>query len=341
MYNSSWAPNETAHELFEEEAWLQGALLSNIAFGVELTLFVMCFHLLLKQMTPHNARRHISLLVYISVIFSLGTLFVGGNTKFTQQAFVEYRNIPGGPSAFEEVLYSDPVDQVANITWCVSNWLLDTFLVWRFVIIYKDVSRHWILLLVALPCLMLLASIGTGLVVITKISSSSLFAVVNISIAYYVMSISLNILVTILIASRLLVWRYRMKRHMGSHHTAMYTNVIAIVIESAALYSIFAILFIISFGVGSPVGDLFLQVVNQIQTVSSFLIIYRVATGRAWSDDTSTSIPTCSTSPNDVPLSPVRFRVNPSSTVVESITTKDAHGGQGGVTEHTTCDDHV
>lgn len=130
MYNSSWAPtNETSYQLFTEETWLQGALLSNIAYGVELALFTMCFHLLVKQMNYRNKTRQICLLLFISVLFVLGTIFVGGSMKFAQQAFVEYRNFPGGPAAFEQVMFSDPVDELANISWVVGNWLMDTFLV--------------------------------------------------------------------------------------------------------------------------------------------------------------------------------------------------------------------
>lgn len=130
MYNSSWAPsNETSYQIFVEETWLLGAMISNVAYGVELTLFVQCFYLLAKQMNHRNSKRQISLLVFISIIFIFGTLFVGGSTKFAQQAFIEYRNFPGGPAAFEEVMFSDPVDQVANVSFIVGNWFMDAFLV--------------------------------------------------------------------------------------------------------------------------------------------------------------------------------------------------------------------
>lgn len=130
MYNSSWAPtNETSYQIFTEDTWLQGALLSNIAYGVELALFAMCFHLLVKQMNHRNKTRQICLLSFISILFVLGTTFVGGNMKFAQQAFVEYRNFPGGPAAFVQAMFTDPVDELANISWVVGNWLMDTFLV--------------------------------------------------------------------------------------------------------------------------------------------------------------------------------------------------------------------
>lgn len=129
MYNSSWAPNETSYQIFNEDMWLTGALISNVAYGVVLTLFVMCFYLLVKEINHRNMRRQIFLLTFISIIFTFGSLFVGGNSKFAQQAFVEYRNFPGGPAAFEEAMFSDPVDEIANVAFIVGNWFMDAFLV--------------------------------------------------------------------------------------------------------------------------------------------------------------------------------------------------------------------
>ncbi|KZT71138.1 hypothetical protein DAEQUDRAFT_707469 [Daedalea quercina L-15889] len=315
------------HQIFVEEIWLQGALLSKIANGVELALFVMCFHILVRQMNRHNKKSSTYLLSFITIVFILGTLFTGGNTKFTQKAFVGYRDFPGGPRAFQEADFSDPVDEIANVSWVVSNWLMDMFLVWRFVIIYRSVTRQWIWLLLALPCLMLLASIGLGIADLVGITNSSPFAILNVSLSYYVMSLSLNVIVTILIAGRLLVFRYQTRRLIGAYHTSTYTNVIAILVEIAALYSLFVILFIVQFGLGSPFANIFLQVVSQIQTISSLLIIFRVARGRAWSEHTATKPLTQSSTRSTClpPISDIAFRSNQTATVPESIRSKELY----------------
>lgn len=104
-----------------------------------------------------------------------------------------------------------------------------------------------------------------GLATLVGIRNSSPFAIVDITLSYYVMSLALNIVVTFLIAGRLLVYRYQMSKVMGAQHTSTYANIVAIVVESTALYSIFAVLFIVPFGIGNPVGSLFLQVVSQVQ----------------------------------------------------------------------------
>lgn len=127
--NNSYTPDDTSAQLYAEETWFQGALLSNIAYGAELTLFVMAFHVLRKKMTDGNRKTHLSLLAFIVVIFILGTLFMAFNSKFAQMAFVQFRNFPGGPSAYEEVDFSNPIDEVANVCFIVGNWLMDALLV--------------------------------------------------------------------------------------------------------------------------------------------------------------------------------------------------------------------
>lgn len=104
-----------------------------------------------------------------------------------------------------------------------------------------------------------------GLATLVGDRNSSPFAIVNLTLSYYVLSLSLNVIVTFLIAGRLLMYRYRMRTVMGIQHTSTYANVVAILVESAALYSVFAILFIVPFGLGHPIGNLFLQVVSQVQ----------------------------------------------------------------------------
>ncbi|CCM05255.1 uncharacterized protein FIBRA_07465 [Fibroporia radiculosa] len=329
MSNSSWAPNETASVIFAEETWLQGALLSNIAYGMQLTLFVMCFVTLVRKMDRHNFRRQLFLLSFICVIFTIGTLFMGSQAKFTQQAFIEYRNYPGGPSVYEEAEFANPVDEIANVCFVVGNWLLDAFLVWRFMVIFRDFGQGWLAALTFFPVLMLLASVALGLALLIDMTGSSPFAFVNITLAYYVMSLSLNVIVTLLIVGRLLIYRRRMARVFGTKESSDYLNISAILIESASLYSIFAVLFIVPFGLGNSLANVFLDSVSQVQIVSSLLIIYRVATGKAWSQSSATELTTnpSTTAIQLKHMGSMRFAtVTNASTAVDSVMTKNTGG---------------
>jgi hypothetical protein len=83
------------------------------------------------------------------------------------------------------------------------------------------------------------------------------------------MSLALNIIVTVLIVLRLLVYRHRIVRAMGKGHGSHYTSLAAMIIESAAINSAFSLLFLIPFAFNSPIAQLFLQGLAMVQVSSS------------------------------------------------------------------------
>lgn len=329
-FNSSnpWAPNEDSALIYAEATWLQGELLSNIAYGIELTLFTMCFWILARETNRGNYKRQLFMLTFISLIFILGTVFMGGQAKFTQDAFIEDRNFPGGPSAFEQTMFSITANEISVSAFVVGNWLMDALLVWRCTVIYKDVGRLWVSVLLLLPSLMLCASIALGITLLVQTADSSPFADVNITLAYYVMSLSLNVIVTFLIVGRLLIHRRQIAQALGPSHASSYTNIAAILIESASLYTVFAIMFLVPFGLSSSLANVFLQTVSQVQTVSSLLIIFRVATGRAWAGDTSAQLPTISVGSIQIARSTdIQFVTSHTSMTMDSTMSKTENEG--------------
>lgn len=128
---NSWAPAENEATLIAERAWLQGAVISSVAYGAELVLFLMCFYLLYQQSSRRldAPRNQIATLLFCCVIFILGTLFMGSLAKYTQLAFIDNRNFPGGPSAYENVMFSIPVDEIGNVSFVLANWLCDAVIV--------------------------------------------------------------------------------------------------------------------------------------------------------------------------------------------------------------------
>lgn len=121
--------NETSTEIFTEKAFLQGALMSGVAYGTELPLFMMTFWLLWKRRSGASVVQRYAFLVFITTIFILGTLFYASNAQFTQLAFIDNRNIDGGPGAYEETMFSIPIDELGNVCAIMSTWLCDALLV--------------------------------------------------------------------------------------------------------------------------------------------------------------------------------------------------------------------
>ena len=73
--------------------------------------------------------------------------------------------------------------------------------------------------------------------------------------AYYTISVVVNVLLTTLIALRLFMHRRTIISVLPSEHARQYTSLVAIIIESAALHTVFALVFVITYGLNSPVNQ--------------------------------------------------------------------------------------
>ncbi|KAJ7091128.1 hypothetical protein C8R44DRAFT_750620 [Mycena epipterygia] len=273
-----YRPDETQAEIFSEHTWLQGAFLACVAYGMQAILFVMCVRFLWTARKSENLSWNTGLAVYVTVMFILSTLYMAGLLEFTQESFIDARNIPGGPNAYEDMMYSIPIDMLANI--------------WRCFVIYQA-SRVSGYTAIALPAVMSLASLVLGILWLKQVGTVSASPWdtpgINYTTPYFAMSLALNILVTLLIVVRLMLHRNRINqtRAMGTNHGAQYTSFAAMIIESAAIYSIFSLLFLVPFTMGHPLSQLFLQALSPVQIMSTLLIIFRIAQGKGWSHQTA------------------------------------------------------
>jgi hypothetical protein len=126
---------------------------------------------------------------------------------------------------------------------------------------------------------------------------------VNFGLLYWSFSVSVNIMATVLIVGRLLYMRHQISKAVGLNQTPhVYVSVSAMLVESAALYSCMAIVFIVGYATKQPfqfvvepaqniqvrahryvrVG-VCLQACLYMQAVTTLMIIHRVAKGSAFS----------------------------------------------------------
>jgi len=108
----------------------------------------------------------------------------------------------------------------------------------------------------------------------------------NFALTYWSISIATTLLLTVLIVGRLLVMRYRLRKVLSTEGNSPYTSLSSMLIESAFLYAVTALIFIITFAKNDPVQNLVLPVLGQVQSISPLLITLRIAQGRAWTRDT-------------------------------------------------------
>ena len=139
---SSWRPNVPESQLFDEKTWLQGGILSAVAYGINLTLFILNVSLLrmrAKLEIKHDIRakrQTICLLIYVCVIFILSTLTMASQAEMTQLGFIDDRDFPGGPAAYEELKFSNPISNLGTYCVALMNWFSDSLLVFLPTAIY-------------------------------------------------------------------------------------------------------------------------------------------------------------------------------------------------------------
>ncbi|KAH7903033.1 hypothetical protein BJ138DRAFT_1168621 [Hygrophoropsis aurantiaca] len=325
----SWTPDETPTQLAIETAWLQGYVAAGVVYGVVVVLFVVCFYRLWERI--RTKRREAStnfMLLYLISVFGFATVVFATNSKFVQLAFINNRDYPGGPGAYTNAMFSIPVNLVSSIAYLLANWCATGLMLWRCIVIHQNCGP------------MVRRSIygGLGLVVMgfTTISllwlvqvcspasspSQNTLMAINYTTPFFSTALATNVITTILIAARILIHRHetRRKLHPEDYISCSYTGVPAIIIESASIYTAFYLLFIISFATNSVSQMAFLQVVSHMDTLASFLIIYRVLQGKAWTRETFSRTAEVMSDRHDIslqtqmfsrPLSPMRFKQPP------------------------------
>lgn len=108
---------------------------------------------------------------------------------------------------------------------------------------------------------------------------------VNFGLLYWSFSIALNVVVTAAIVTRLLIMRSRLASINGPKHAHLYVSISAMLIESASLYSITAIIFLVGYSLRDAL-QFAAEPVEVLQGVAPLMIILRVARGTAISDVT-------------------------------------------------------
>ncbi|KLO11089.1 hypothetical protein SCHPADRAFT_831580 [Schizopora paradoxa] len=284
MSQSFAPPGESPSEIWFERSLFAGLNLENIAYGIHLCVFFTTMYYIFK--TPPEVKKvGVTFTAIVCLLFAMGTLNNGCGIKFTELMWIDDRNFPGGPPAWILANFNNSNNVVEEAAYIVANFVADASLIYRAYVIWNGN-----LYIIIIPVLAFLAS--TVLSVFTVFQSvqpnSSFWSTVTVQFAvpYYSLSMSLNIIISLIIAFRLLHMR-RMIAPLGNEHTKVYTSVAAMIIESAALFSGTSLIYIICYARNSNVQNLVQPVLDQVICIAPELIILRVAQGRAWTRDTS------------------------------------------------------
>ncbi|KAJ7456069.1 hypothetical protein FB451DRAFT_1276952 [Mycena latifolia] len=283
MSSYSFAPpGETAADLWVERSNFDGNLITGVGYGV---LFTITFETLSLFLKLERGKIPWGLVVYVSIMFALATLGMAGNAAFNQMVFVDNRDFPGGPNAFTGAYYSTWVNMMAFTAYIVMNWMASALVLWRFTMFWG--TNFWLSLI---PLLMFLGSVASSILFLLSIAVPTITTLVTLSvefgIAYWSLSLGLNVLLSLSIATRILRIRATIIQLVGPGHASQYISIAAMLVESAALYAVSGVAFLICFARNTPLQNVLIGILGQVQGIAPVLIVFRVAQGRAWSTHT-------------------------------------------------------
>ncbi|VDB94881.1 unnamed protein product [Peniophora sp. CBMAI 1063] len=290
--SSYYGPDEDGALILRERSFLASDLISGFGYGIQFALYTTCAHYLWSQ---RQTRRYaLVLLAYTSIAFCIQTVYVAVQARVLQHVYIDDRNYPGGPWAYYLSSQSIPVNIVVQVTLFVLTFMCDVLVLWRCWVIWQAPwqSRRVAYLVASVPLVLLLASFATG--ILWALSSSRTASPSTLypalpkayGIAYTSTSFSINILLTLLITGRLLQYRANIMSSLPAAYAKHYLSLATALVESAALYSVFAVAFLVSYAVDSGLDQVFLAVAQAAQQVSAYMIVYRLANGMAWETTT-------------------------------------------------------
>ena len=129
----------------------------------------------------------------------------------------------------------------------------------------------------------------------------------NLNLSSYTISLGMNVILTAMIVGQIFATRSKGRQMFGESYGDHYSSLSAMFVESAALYSLMSIPLLISYGLMHPISQIFLSLNPAAQVssnpnfpylpvidlapkvISNYLIIYRVAQGRAWTTTAPTA----------------------------------------------------
>ncbi|KIJ58316.1 hypothetical protein HYDPIDRAFT_119682 [Hydnomerulius pinastri MD-312] len=299
--NGSQAPDtESPENLLNDRINLMAATtVPGITYGIMLSLYATCAYFLVQnlQRCRFSSRsewyKNLFWLAYTTTLCILATIYTASEAQNAVLAYVDNRLFPEGPyEYYVQYMWNQPVMVMSEISYFLILWLTDALILWRFIMFYRPLRyARWV---IPLPCAMYLSVIVLNCLVLQQEAGlgQSFYVSVNLPVAYYALSLSLNVLTTLMISIRLYIHEKELERVLGKGFGTPYTSITSILVESAATYGIWSFVAIILYAEGNLGSSILLGSLGQIQVIAPLLIILWIARGKAWNNKTQAALST-------------------------------------------------
>ena len=110
-------------------------------------------------------------------------------------------------------------------------------------------------------------NIAMGILMISPTRPTGAISNTSFGLSYFSISLSLNILLTLMIVVRLILHGRNVRAATGSPAgiSGLYKTIATMLIESSALFAVISLLYIATGGANSPINDLFSPILAEVQ----------------------------------------------------------------------------
>ncbi|KAJ3994954.1 hypothetical protein F5050DRAFT_387933 [Lentinula boryana] len=273
---------DTPSELTFERSLYVGGQITAILYGIQLVLYFLSNRLLLHS--TRKGKDAYFYAIYGTVLLLLWTVALACNAIFGQYAWIDHRDLEGGPAAYIGENISAAYNTLGTTAGVMMNFLSDALLIYRCYLLWSS----W--RIVVFPILIYFGGLSMSILLIYESAQpgANFFVghAVDFGIPYMSLTISLNIIVTALICARLLYLKNEVNKILGPAHAEMYTSIVAIMVESAALFTVLGIVYVVVYARKSQTSIALVQVWGDFCAISPQLIILRIAMGHGWTKET-------------------------------------------------------
>ncbi|KAF8154713.1 hypothetical protein B0H34DRAFT_717555 [Crassisporium funariophilum] len=254
--------NDIPSNYYSLDKYSAAVIFEVFLYGIYSTLFAICIRVLLKNKRTTQK----VLLACAMTMFALATVDVVLELSFLFWFVVKKNNIPEPDLHFKFLIY------------ITSNIIADSLVIYRCHAVWNNSKR-----VIVLPCLLLLCGSASGYTFIGLSSEEYRFR--QLLVAFLFTTVTLNMLVTVLMAGRIWWIARKARSILGPGLSSKYNTMIAIIVESGVIYSIYVVLDVVF-------PDLILDAgLAQVVGIVPTLIIVQIGLGRDAHDvDTTASM---------------------------------------------------
>jgi len=270
-----------------ERSWYIGNAFFAILYGIQISMYFQSVYYL--YIGRGSNRSKIFYIGYSTFLMILVTIALACNLFFGQAMWIEHRDIDGGPVAFFGANIAIWYNTLGTASDVVADFIADGLMLYRCYVFWGHVP-----LAMVFPSLIYLGSVAMGITTTIQsgLPGGNFFAgiTVNFGIPWLVLTIVFNILVTTMIAGRLLSMHEKGKRVLGRETTKRYTGLVAILVESALPFTLLGIVYLATYIKDVPESLALADIWGAVVALAPQAIILRVAMGVAWTPETFTRI---------------------------------------------------